>query len=60
MKKTKIINADKNFVKFIRFKFPGVKDPERTRKLLDDMTMNKDLSKKIDELLHGKRKKKDK
>ena len=59
-RKTKIMNADKNFVKFIRFKYPGpgVSDPERTRRIMDEVTIKDGLSKKIDEMLYGKKKKK--
>jgi len=58
VKKTKIIRVDKDFVNFIRFKFPDVNDPERTRRIQDELTIKDRLSKKIEEMLYGKKKKK--
>jgi len=60
MRKIKIINADKEFVSWMRQKYPDVHDPERTRRILSEVQTSSILGKKLEEILYGKKKKKKK
>lgn len=60
MKRTKLINADVEFITYIRQKYPNIKDPERTRCLVRDFTKVERVKTNINEiqdLFFGKRKK---
>lgn len=54
MKKIKLINADKGFVKWMRERYPDASDPERTRKILSEIGKGTQLSDKLETLLKGK------
>jgi len=56
-KNTKIINADKDFVNIIRKKWPRLKDPERTRMVASRLITEDTVSRTMEEMLYGKRKK---
>jgi len=52
------IRVDKKFKEMLNMKYPGISNPERTRRVLDELYKKDELAKKIEEIMFGKEKKK--
>ena len=58
MVKSTLMNVDRRFKEFIRLKWPKIKDPERTRRVLDSLTSQEkqnSVLRKLEEAIYGKK-----